>query len=223
MRHSGQISLPWRIANMEDGAVILMPVEAGNEVMDRLRRQTSHWPKKIEANPLHRAIAEGKATREGYVELLRRMWAFQAGFESRVTERREWDGFGFEFAERTKVGRLERDLAYFEAPVERGAVMELPLEDASFGFVCGYLYVIESATMVGQNQFRILSRKLGIGPETGGAFLNSYGDKAGMMWRGCQDFLERVGQSRSSALADMIAGANDAYLRLEGLLKEPLA
>lgn len=196
-----------------------MPVETGNEVMDRLRRQVSHWPNKIQSTPLHRAIAEGKATREGYVELLEKMWAFQSGFERRVRDRREWEGFGFEFSEREKAARIERDLAYFMVPMTGKTALELPLEDATFGFVCGYLYVIESATMVGQNQFRILSRKLGIGPETGGAFLSSYGDRAGLMWRNCQDFLERVGQSRFSAVTDMIAGATDAYQRLEACLK----
>ena len=196
-----------------------MPVEAGNEVMDRLRRQTSHWPKKIEANSLYRAIAEGKATREGYIELLRRMWVFQYGFESRVLDRREWGGFGFEFEERTKVARLAQDLAYFEQPIEAGLAMDLPLDEASFGFVCGYFYVIESLTMVGQNQFRILNRSLGIGSAKGGAFLSSYGDRAGLMWRSCQDLLQRVGQSRPGATADMIAGANDAYQRLEEMLK----
>lgn len=165
-----------------------MQVEIGNEVMDRLGRQVSHWPNKIQATPLHRAIAEGKATREGYVELLEKMWAFQSGFERRVRGRREWEGFGFEFSEREKADRIERDLAYFLVPMAGKSDLDLPRDDATFGFVCGYLYVIESATMVGQNQFRILSRKLGIGSDTGGAFLNSYGDRAELMWRNCRTF-----------------------------------
>ncbi len=201
-----------------------MPVEAGSQVVDRLRRQTSHWPKRIELSPLYRTIAEGKATAAIYEDLLRRMWRFQLGFESRVAGRREWEGFGFEFGERSKLARLEQDLNHLQIAADPGAALELPLDEASFGFVCGYLYVIESATMQGQNQFRILSRKLGITPDRGGAFLSSYGDRAGLMWRACQEFLERVGQmgSMGRTLEDMLEGANDAYQRLDALLKAPM-
>lgn len=196
-----------------------MPVEAGNEVIDRLRRQTSHWPKKIEQSPLHKAIVEGKGTMEGYLDLLQRMWSFQLSFELQVAERREWEGYGFDFDERSKLSQLEKDLAYLGSPAKRSSALDLPLEGASFGFICGYLYVIESATLIGQNQYRILSRKIGIGVSTGGSYLASYGDRAGRMWRACQDLLERVGSTRPGSTADMIAGANDAYMRLEALLK----
>lgn len=199
-----------------------MPVEAGNAVMDRLRRLTSQWPKKIEQNPFHKAIVEGKGTTELYVEMLRRMWSFQLAFETRVFERREWDGFGLEIGDRSKLILLEKDLAYFGIAADRRTAMDMPLDAASFGYVCGYLYVIESATMVGQNHFRILSRKLGIGPQAGGAYLNSYGDRAGRMWRECQDFLERVGQARMGSVNDMVDGANDAYARLDALMKAPM-
>jgi len=196
-----------------------MPVEAGCEVVDRLRRQTQHWPKKIEACHLHRSIVEGKATREGYIALLEKMWAFVYSFESQVENRREWDGFAFELGERKKLSNLEKDLHHFGRPIPASNQLFLPLDEVSFAFVCGYLYVLESATMVGQNQYRILSRKLGISASEGGAYLTSYGDRAGRMWRQCQDFLERVGMSRFGAANEMVEGANDAYLRLEAWLK----
>jgi heme oxygenase len=197
-----------------------MPVEAGYEVVDRIRRQTSHWPRKIEACSLHRMIAEGKATREGYVKLLQKMHAFLSSYEGHARERREWRGYGFEMEGRWKLERIERDLAFLGQRTARAPALDLPLADSSFSFLCGYLYVIESATMAGQNQFRILSRKLGINETEGGEYLSFYGAQAPILWRECQDLLERVGQSRHGAAAEMIAGATDAYQRLEKWLRD---
>lgn len=196
-----------------------MPVEVGFQVVDRIRRQVGHMVRRIEANPLHKSILEGKATREGYIDLLQRMYSFQSAFESQVCERREWRGFDFNFTERLKKPLIEHDLRHLGVtPGEK--MFDLPLADSSFGFVCGYLYVIESATLTGQNEFRILSRKLGIGPTTGGSYLHSYGDMAGRKWREVQDLLERVGNLRVASVNDMISGATDAYQRLDACLKE---
>lgn len=198
-----------------------MPVEAGNEVMDRLRRQTRDYPKRLEGNPLHKAISEGKATRETYAELLRKMWSFHQGFESRVKGRREWDEFGFSFEEHSKLGALGRDLEYLGVVVDESDGLELPLDGASFAFICGYMYVIESSTLAGQNLFRMVSRKLNLTPEQGGAYYSSYGNRAGLVWRECQEFFARVGQCRGSATADMVAGAEDGFRKLDAWLREP--
>lgn len=196
-----------------------MAVVAGNEVAERIRRQTVHLPRRIENTVYYRSIAEGKGTQEIYVALLEKMWAFLNGFESRVSDRREWDGLGFDFSERSKLDRLEADLRHFGRHPFRSSGIDLPLEGASFGFILGYLFVIESLTMVGQNQFRILSRKLGIQANQGGAYLSSYGDRAPWMWRQMQEFMDRVASLHSGSANDMIAGATDAYQRLEAWLK----
>jgi len=197
-----------------------MPVEAGSEVMDRLRRQTRDFPKRIEGNPLHRAILEGKATRATYEELLKKMWAFHLGFESNAKNRREWEEFGFCFEQRSKREALGRDLRMLGLSEDECFRLELPLENASFAFVCGYLYVIESSTMAGQNLFRLVARKLNLTAENGGAYYSSYGNRAGLVWRECQEFLERVGQSRSGAVSDMAAGAMDGFQKLDVWLRE---
>lgn len=196
-----------------------MAVVAGNEVAERIRRQTVHLPRRIENTIYYRSIAEGKATQEIYLALLEKMWAFLNAFESRVRDRREWDGLAFDFHERSKLDRLEADLRHFGRQPLRSSSLDLPLDGASFGFICGYLFVIESLTMVGQNQFRILSRKLGIKSDQGGAYLSSYGDRAPWMWRQMQEFLDRVASLHPGSSADMVSGATDAYQRLEACLK----
>jgi heme oxygenase len=196
-----------------------MAVVAGIEVAERIRRQTVHLPRRIENTVYYRSIAEGKGTQEIYVAFLEKMWAFLNGFEGRVRDRREWEGLGFDFSERSKLDRLEADLRHFGRHPVRSNGIELPLDGASFGFICGYLYVIESLTMIGQNQFRILSRKLGIQSNQGGAFLSSYGDRAPWMWRQLQEFMDRVASLHQGSANDMVAGAIDAYQRLEAWLK----
>jgi heme oxygenase len=196
-----------------------MPVEVGFQVVDRIRRQVSHLRRRIETNPLHQSIVEGRATQAGYVALLQKMWSFQVGFESQVAERREWLGFEFDFHRRKKQAAIEQDLKHFETALP-ARVCELPLQAASIGFVCGYLYVVESGTLTGQNEFRILSRKWGIGPGTGGSYLYAYGDDTGQRWWECQDLLERVGTIRMGSANEMVSGATDAYRRLDECLRE---
>jgi heme oxygenase len=198
-----------------------MPVEAGSLVMDRLRRQTRDYPKRIEGTPCHKAILEGRASREIYTDLIRKMWAFHLGFELAVRDRREWEEFGFPFESRSKLGALARDLEALGVNPDPTRRLELPLAEASFPFVCGYLYVIESSTLAGQNLFRIVKAKLGINPQQGGSYYTSYGDRAGLVWRECQDFFERVGQSRGGAVSDMASGAEDGFQKLLAWLKEP--
>ncbi len=197
-----------------------MPVEMGSVVLERLRRQTRDLQKKVEGAPVYRAMSEGKATQESYALLLQRLWVFHESFEVQVRGRREWSDFGFELEGRLKLGAIERDLAFIGSSVDRSQPLHLPLEGASFGKVCGYLYATEVLTLGGQMMVKMMARKLGIGPVAGGEYLYSYGERVSRMWRDCQDFFERVGESRSSAGSDMADGAAEAFVLLDGWLRK---
>ena len=175
-----------------------MPVDMGSVVLERLRRQTRDLQKKVESAPLYRAMSEGKATQESYALLLQRMWAFHQSFEVQVRGRREWGDFGFELEGRLKLSAIERDLAFIGSSLDRSVQLDLPLDGASFGRVCGYLYAMEVMTLGGQMMVKMMARKLGIGPVAGGEYFYSYGDRVSRMWRDCQDFFERVGESRGA-------------------------
>ncbi len=202
------------------GGLSKMPVDMGSVVLERLRRQTRDMHKKVEGAPVYRAMSEGKATQESYGLLLQRMWAFHQSFEVQVRGRQEWNDFGFELEGRLKLGAIERDLAFIGSSVDRSLVLEVPLEGASFGKVCGYLYAMEVMTLGGQMMVKMMARKLGIGPVAGGEYLYSYGDRVSKMWRDCQDFFERVGESGGSAGSDMAEGAMEAFGLLDAWLRK---
>jgi heme oxygenase len=197
-----------------------MPVDMGSVVLERLRRQTRDLQKKVEGAPLYRSMSEGKATQESYGLLLQRMWAFHQSFEGQVRRRREWSDFGFDLDARLKLTAIERDLAFLGMGVDRSLSLELPLKGASFEKVCGYLYATEVMTLGGQMMVKMMARKLGIGPVAGGEYLYSYGDRVTRMWRDCQDFFDRVGESRGSAGIDMAEGAMEAFGLLDGWLRK---
>ncbi len=202
------------------GGLSKMPVDMGSVVLERLRRQTRDLQKKVEGAPLYRSMSEGKATQESYGLLLQRMWAFHQSFEGQVRGRREWSDFGFDLDARLKLAAIERDLAFLGMGVDRTLSLDLPLEGASFGKVCGYLYATEVMTLGGQMMVKMMARKLGIGPVAGGEYLYSYGDRVTRMWRDCQDFFDRVGESRGSAGIDMAEGATEAFGLLDGWLRK---
>ncbi len=196
-----------------------MPVDMGSAVLERLRRQTRDMQKKVEGAPLYRAMSEGKATTESYGLLLQRMWAFHQSFEAQVLGRKEWGDFGFNLEGRLKLEAIERDMAFIGIAMNRDHCIHLPLEGASFGRICGYLYAMEVLTLGGQMMVKMMARKLGIGPAAGGEYLYSYGDQVSRMWRDCQDFIERVGESRGAAVSDIADGATEAFGLMESWIK----
>lgn len=202
------------------GGLSKMPVEMGSVVLDRLRRQTRDLQKRVAGAPLHRAMSEGKASKASYGLFLQRMWTFRQSFEGQVRGRREWSDFGFDLEARLKLTAIERDLAFLGLAADRSLVLDLPLEGVSFGRVCGYLYATEVMTLGGQMMVKMMARNLGISPAAGGEYLYSYGERVTRMWRDCQDFFERVGESRSSAGTEMADGAVEAFGLLDDWLRQ---
>src|SRR5262249_59038392 len=95
-----------------------------------------------------------------------------------------WSVINFDFEPRKKTPLLMRDLHSLDI----ADTLLLPrckrvpmLNTLPRAFGC--LYVFESATLGRAIVMRHMSRRLGITPEDGGAFLNSYGDLVVAMWR----------------------------------------
>lgn len=124
-------------------------------------------------------------TQEDYKELLSKFYRFYSAIEPTLPadELRE---HGFDVEERRKLPLLERDLDTLgileEARESNDVPADVPkLDTAAKAF--GSIYVMEGATLGGQVITRHLAQHLGLTPEAGGAFFNSYGKEVGPMWK----------------------------------------
>jgi heme oxygenase len=152
---------------------------------------------------------------------LEKMWGFCAAIERRLGE----DAFGpalADYARRRKVPLLTRDLIALGATPESvrclPACDSLPdCQDPASAFGC--LYVLEGATLGGRTLLPLVQKRLGLTADNGAAFLASYGDDVGPMWRDfgasldawCATEQRRVSASRTAigtfaSLADWLCG-----------------
>jgi heme oxygenase len=116
---------------------------------------------------------------------LQKMWGFCATIERRLGEK----PFGSaleDYPRRRKVPLLTRDLIALGATPE--SVRRLPgcdgipdCPDPASAFGC--LYVLEGATLGGRTLLPLVQDRLGLTEATGAAFLASYGEDVGPMWR----------------------------------------
>lgn len=145
-------------------------------------------------------------TREDYQKLLEKFYRFYSALEPRVAAN-DLNGSGLDLAERTKTGLLEADLKVlgtFEHVKELPPLTDVPVLDTP-AKAFGAMYVMEGATLGGQVITRHLNQHLGLTPENGGSFFNSYGHRVGPMWK---DFGAAVTAfSEKSGADDEIVGA----------------
>ncbi|HEX6279991.1 MAG TPA: biliverdin-producing heme oxygenase [Pyrinomonadaceae bacterium] len=119
-------------------------------------------------------------TLDDYKELIGRFKKFYTSYEP-ILPIDELRAAGFDYDERRKLPSLETDA---EALNIDGSETYEDLPDLStLAKVFGSLYVIEGSTLGGQVISRHLKEHLGITPENGGAFFNSYGSQVGPMWK----------------------------------------
>lgn len=119
-----------------------------------------------------------------YRELLTKFYRFYSAVEPNLPSADLLDE-GFDTAERRKIPLLERDLAAIGAldEVRRLPEWASPPPVATLPEAWGSIYVMEGATLGGQVITRHLKEHLGLTPERGGAFFNSYGKEVGPMWK----------------------------------------
>ena len=132
------------------------------------------------------------ATVSGYRHHIERMWGFYVSIEARLDS----GAFGnwlTDYAERHKAPLLERDILALGA--EPNAIATLPrcpvpaCDGPHAAFGCAY--VLEGATLGGLTLLPLVQARLGLTANHGAAFLASYGNAIGDMWRSFGQALER--------------------------------
>ena len=123
-------------------------------------------------------------TFENYRFLLGKFLGFYEPVEAALEATFDWSVIKFDFQPRKKTPLLMRDLHSMGIAETRllPRCRKAPMID-SLPRAFGCLYVFESATLGRAIVMRHLSRTLGIAPDDGGAFFNSYGDRIVAMWR----------------------------------------
>ena len=123
-------------------------------------------------------------TLDDYRRLLEKLFGFYEPLEVSLEATLSWSVIEFDFQSRKKTPMLISDLHSLGVAdtlfLPRCGM--LPKLD-TLPRVFGCLYVLESATLDGQIVLRHLNRTLGITPESGGAFFNSYGGQVITRWR----------------------------------------
>lgn len=121
---------------------------------------------------------------DDYKGLLTKFYRFYSSLEPNLPTGELLEA-GFDTSPRKKVPLLERDLNALgvldkvkHLPAGSGAPAVGSVPEA-----WGSIYVMEGATLGGQVITRHLKEHLGVTPEKGGAFFNSYGKEVGPMWK----------------------------------------
>jgi len=167
-------------------------------LLERLKAETKSAHDRIEsAMALDRRIA----SRDGYRHLLIRFYGFHSAWEQAAGAMAPDKAF---FESRSKTGLLIRDLEALG--LNRGDIIRLPqchplMPLPSPAAVLGSMYVVEGSTLGGAIIAREVERRLGLGPETGGAYFGSYGRHIGIMWR---QFGARLLEASSPEADDVI-------------------
>ncbi len=123
-------------------------------------------------------------TRDDYEILLTKFYRFYSAVEPRVYAN-DTAANGIDASERSKIKWLESDLSALGAldkAKELPVLTDIPVLDSP-AKAFGAMYVMEGATLGGQVITRHLKQHLGLTPENGGSFFNSYGSRVGPMWK----------------------------------------
>ncbi len=145
-------------------------------------------------------------TIDDYRRLLERFLGFYGPAEASIERHFNRRAGGFDFERRRKVPMLVGDLRALGvkqlAALPRCAALPA-IHSLPQAF--GRLYALEIATLGGQIIARHLNRALGVSPESGCSFFNSYGDQALAMW---SDFVQQIKKNAvTTEIEDAMTGA----------------
>jgi heme oxygenase len=125
-------------------------------------------------------------SRNDYCQFVSRFFGFYAPLETQLLASPHWHQLAFDYTPRQKTPRLARDLlALGLSDAELAAIprcTDLPACTTPEQLL-GCLYVIEGATLGGRSITRHLQTRLGLTPESGGAFFDGYGAQTGSHWK----------------------------------------
>ena len=151
-----------------------------------------------------------------YRDLLARFYGFHAAWEPCAEAALGDPAFSLP---RRKAHLLSRDLRVLglsEAEIARLPLCGLPLPMREPADALGAMYVVEGSTLGGTIIARLAERRLGLSPESGGAYFRSYGPAVGDMWRSFRARLLAVSAPRTDDA--VVACANRTFAVMEAWL-----
>ncbi len=172
-----------------------------------LQRATRSGHERLEASL---RLTAPDLTLDEYARVLGRFLSIYTALEAALEKHAAALGrLGLDWSERRKVPLLRRDLEAlgYGRALPRPVLHQLPRLD-SLARAMGCLYVTEGATLGGSVIGPSVRRALGIGPENGGAFIDSYGSAVRSQWQRYCAALERCATDlpeRNEAIAAGIA------------------
>ena len=190
-------------------------------ILKRLKMSTSASHTALEDQlPLMNA----DLSREGYCQFVSRFFGFYAPLETQLLASPHWHQLAFDYAPRQKTSRLAHDLlALGRSHADLEATprcTDLPACITPEQLL-GCLYVIEGATLGGRSITRHLQARLGLTPESGGAFFDGYGAQTGLYWKAFCTMLSENADRKMGHSADhfcvesrhtaIVAGANQTF------------
>lgn len=163
-------------------------------------------------------------TAEDYNILVIKFYRFYSSIEPRLPAA-DLAADGFDISARLKTPRLEKDLA---ALGQLSAARSVPAWDgvpdvSSISRAWGSIYVMEGGTLGGQVITRHLRDDLGITPETGGSFFNSYGPEVGRMWKEFGAAITAFSERHPDSEDQIVEAAKQTFDSFRLCFEEPLA
>ena len=199
-----------RVATVER-AIVRVSAEVVRERLATLREQTASLHDAVERQV---DIADRVCSVHSYTDLLARLYGFYAPFEEELGAVVARAGLPYDVEARRKAPLIVRDLAALGRPAAVVAALPLcagvPRPDNPAAAL-GCLYVVEGATLGGRLIARLVEHRLGIGPQTGGAFFNGYGPQVGPRWHAFCSVLADALRCRA-AERDVVAAARATFV-----------
>jgi heme oxygenase len=175
-----------------------------------LQRATAAIHARLHRVPAFLALAAGRLDRDGYIDLLGRLYGFHEPFEAAVAQAAppglppgRWRRADLLRVDLTALGRSD------------AAVTGLPRHPAPHGhwsptYAMGCLYVMEGSTLGGRQLAARLKHLLPVSTMDGRMFLLAGADRDHMRWRDFCAVLDECGVDPAPR-AEMIAGAMETF------------
>ena len=172
------------------------------DLHQRLKEKTQVYHHQIERTPLLNKLVNSSIDLAGYRILLKQFHAYIIPCEATILCS-PWSSL---LENRNKTSQLNKDLMDIGTPENIKCPVLPPLITREQ--IIGYLYVIEGATLGGQIIARILQDKLGLTPQYGARYFNSYGPNTKKMW---DEFCHLLNQVKASHEHQVIVSASMTY------------
>ena len=187
-----------------------MQFQSSTSARVELQRATAAIHARLHRVPVFAALAAGRLDRDGYVDLLGRLYGFHEPFEATVVEAQP-PGLLPEHWRRAHLLRI--DLMALDRP--DAAIAGLPRHPAprsrwSPAHAMGCLYVMEGSTLGGRQLARRLDHLLPASTMDGRMFLLAGADRDHVRWREFCAVLDECG-AEPAPRAEMVTGAMETF------------